>query len=200
MTNKIENIIHFINGEPNIAEMTYVLSNTGFRPLTGATVDTLPIGAVVLLYNSQNHALLPIVICQHYFRGFSYMLFEELNNDPDICNLDCVRDFDNFMYKVIFQLPNAEPNPGKDILNKAFADMGFKPLSEATPDDLPQGGIALVTLNNSTLCPVIVRVLSLENRRFLYISQNHITAGNWHPNVIMDEFKPFKNFSYLVIS
>lgn len=199
MTNKIEKI-HFINGEPNIAEMTEVLSNTGFRPLSTATVDDLPIGAVVLLYNRKNHALLPIVICQHYFRGFSYMLFEELNNDPDICNLDCVRDFDNFMYKVIFQLPNAEPNPGKEILSKAFTDLGFKPLSEATPDDLPQGGIALVTLNNSTLCPVIVRVLSLENRRFLYISQNHITAGNWHPNVIMDEFKPFKNYSYLVVS
>lgn len=199
MTNKIEKI-HFINGEPNIAEMTDVLSNTGFRPLTDATVETLPIGAVVLLYNSQNHALLPIVICQHYFRGFSYMLFEELNNDPDICTLDYVRDFDNFMYKVIFQLPSAEPNPGKEIISKAFADLGFKPLSEATPDDLPQGGIAVITHNDNTLCPVIVRVLSMDNRRFLYISQNHIVAGNWHSNVIMDELNPFKNFSYLVIS
>jgi len=199
MTNKIEKI-HFINGEPNIAEMAEILSNSGFRSLSNATVDNLPIGAVVLLYNSHNHALLPIVICQHYFRGFSYMLFEDLNNDPDIYNLDCIRDFEKFMYKVIFQLPGADPNPTKEFLNKAFADLGFKPLNEATPENLPQGCIALITRNNSTLCPVIVRTLSMENRRFLYIGQNHITVGNWHSNVIMDHLNPFKNFSYLVIS
>ena len=199
MTNKIEKI-HFINGEPNIAEMTNILSNSGFRPLSTATVDSLPIGAVVLLYNSQNHALLPIVIEQHYFRGFSYMLFEELDNDPAVHNMDYIRDFDNFMYKVVFQLPGAEPNPGKEIISKAFDSLGFKPLGEATPADLPQGCIALIAHNDSTLCPVVVRVLSMVNRRLLYISQNHITAGNWHSNVIMDELKPFKNFSYLVIS
>ena len=200
MTNKIENIIHFINGEPNIAEMTDVLSNSGFRPLTGATVENLPIGAVVLLYNSKNHALLPIVICQHYFRGFSYMLFEDMNNDPDIYNLDSVRDFEKFMYRVIFQLPEANLNPGKEIISRAFADLGFKSLKEATPDNLPQGCIALITHNDITLCPVIVRVLSVENRRFLYIAQSPIVVGSWHSNVILDELNPFKNFSYLVIS
>jgi len=192
--------IHFNGDVPNIAEMTEVLSNAGFRPLTDATPDTLPSGSVVVIYNSRNHALSPLYVVEQHLRGgFSYMLFNELNSYPDMEYMDTNHDFSGKFYKLLFQLPVVDSQPQLEYLNNAIEKAGFRSLDTATPDDLPMGSIALLYTDCGILTPVITRTLSMSNKRFLYLHQG-MAAGHWHSSVIMDHLKPFKNYSYLVIS
>ena len=199
MTEKIPRI-HFDYDDPRIEEMTNLISSAGFRPLTSATPVSLPVGAVVLIYNSTNHMLFPIVVYQHHFKGFSYMLFDHLDKMPCVCNMDSTHDFEKHMYKVICTLPKESCCPNEENFKRVFSEMGFKSLDEASSEDLPQGCIALVSYNGNTIWPVIVRTLSTINRRLLYFDQSAIVAGDWYPSVIMDELKTFGNYSYWVLS
>ena len=186
--------------EPNIADMTEVLLKNDFRPLSDATPDDLPTGSVLLIYNSTKHTMSTIVVCEHTLLGFTYMFFNALNDAPDIEHMNRRYHFKNWHYKVLTTLPEVTPNPDTKLLLKLFAEVGFKPLNEATPEDLPQGCIALVSDNSCRVTPVIVRVLSMSNRRFLYLRQSAQVAGDWESDVIMDHQNPLRNFSYFVIS
>lgn len=202
MSNKNILKIQFITPEPepNIAEMTEVLLKKGFRPLIDSTPADLPPGAVLLIYNCTKHTLFSIVVNEQNLRGFSYMFFNALNADPDIVQMDKEYHFKNWYYKVLMQLPEVTANPAEEVLQKLFAEVGFKNLSEATPEDLPQGCIALISDSHCRFNPVIVRVLSMSNRRLLYLRQSAQVAGDWESDVIMDHRNPLRNFSYLVIS
>lgn len=197
MSNKNILTIQF---EPNIDEMTHILRKRGFRPLIDSTPADLPPGAVLLIYNCTQHTLFSIVVNEHNLRGFSYMFFNALNADPDIVQMSKVYHFKNWYYKVLMQLPEVTANPAEEVLQKLFAEVGFKNLSEATPEDLPQGCIALISDSHCRFNPVIVRVLSMSNRRLLYLRQSAQVAGDWESDVIMDHRNPLRNFSYLVIS
>lgn len=204
-----ENIlrIHF-NGtepndfEPNVVELTEILPQVGFRPLADATKDSLPVGSVVLIYNCRNHTLSPIVVCEHHYEGFSYIHFSDLNYaDPDIENMFKNYHFNDHLYKVFMQVAVIDTKPQPDLSPKLIAETGFRPLDEATPEDLPTGAVVLLySAHSGQLIPLIVRVLSMSNKRFLYWDQSPIVVGDWHPQVIMDELKSFRNYSYLVIS
>lgn len=197
MSNKNILTIQF---EPNIAEMTDIFLKKNFRPLSDSTPADLPPGAVLLIYNSTKHTISSIVVCEHNYRGFSYMFFNALNHDPDIEHMDKKYHFKNWYYKVLMHLPEVTPNPGEELLRKLFAEVGFKNLNEATPEDLPQGCIALISDSSCRFTPVIVRVLSMSNRRLLYLRQSAQVSGDWESDVVMDHRNPLSNFSYLVIS
>lgn len=189
--------IHF---EPTIADMAEILPKKGFRRLSDSTPADLPPGAVVLIYNYTKHTIASIVICEHDYQGFSFMFFNALNHDPDTEHMNKDYDFKNWYYKVLMNLPEVTPNPGEELLRKLFAEIGFKNLDEATPVDLPQGCIALISNFSCRFTPVIIRVLSTSNRRLLYLRQSAQVAGDWESDVIMDHRNPLRNFSYLVIS
>lgn len=200
MSNKNILKIHFNDNEPNIAEMTDVLLKNGFRKLSDSTPADLPTGAVLLIYDCTKHTLFSIVVNEHNLRGFSYMFFNALNSDPDIVQMDKEYYFKNWYYKVLIQLHEVTANPAEEVLQKLFAEVGFKNLSEATPEDLPQGCIALISDSDCRFNPVIVRTLSMSNRRLLYLRQSAQVAGDWESDVIMDHRNPLSDFSYLVIS
>ena len=197
MSNK--NILK-IQFEPNIDEMTNVLLKKGFRPLIDSTPADLPPGAVLLIYNCTKHTLFSIMVNEQNLRGFSYMFFNALNADPDIVQMDKEYHFKNWYYKILMQLPEVTANPDEKLLQKLFAEVGFKNLSEATPEDLPQGCIALISDSHCRFNPIIVRTLSMSNRRLLYLRQSAQVAGDWESDVIMDHQNPLRDFSYLVIS
>lgn len=189
--------IHFNDVEPNVAEMAEILPEAGFRPLTDATPSTLPDGAVVVIYNNISNTLSPLfIIGRHLRNGFSYMLFNDLNNSPALEYLD---DFRGKFYKVLFQLPVVDSQPQLESLPQAIQNAGFCPLNKATPEDLPEGAVALLYADSKVLIPVIVRVLSTSNKKLLYLHQG-IVVGDWHSNVIMDHLNPFDNYLYKVIS
>jgi len=191
--------IHFSNGEPNIAEMFEILLKKGFRKMTDATPENLPSGSVALIYNAENHTIVPILVTEHIDFGMSYMVFYQLDNDPDVEFMSRRHYSNKLFYKKLTQIPVIDSNPQLEFLPQAIAETGFVSLNDATPANLPEGCIALIYTDRYILTPVIVRVLSMENRRFLYLHQG-IVAGDWHSAVIMDHLKPFKNYSYLVIS
>lgn len=199
MSNKNILTIQF-TPEPNITEMTEVLLKKGFRKLSDSTPADLPPGAVLLIYNSIKHTITSIVVCEHDYQGFNYMFFNALNHDPDIEYMNKAYDFKNWYYKVLMNLPEVTPTPDEELLRKLFAEVGFKNLDEATPEDLPQGCIALISESRCRFTSVIVRVLSMSNKRLLYLRQSAQVAGEWESDVIMDHRNPLRNFSYLVIS
>ena len=198
----MSNNILKVQFEPTISSMSEVLSQKGFRPLKDYTPADLPAGAVVLLYKHSNHTITTIVICEHNYRGFSYMFFNALNREePDVVHMDMYDDFHKWYCKVLMHLPEVTPNPDEKLLQKLFAEVGFKNLGEATPEDLPQGCIALIA--DASTCKfyaTICRVLSLSNQRYLYLRQSAQVAGDWEDDVILGHLKPLKNFTYLVIS
>ena len=200
MSNKNILTIQFEHNEPNIADMTDILLNKGFRTLSDSTPADLPEGAILLIYNCNKHTMFSIVVNEHNLRGFSYMFFNALNADPDIVQMNKDYHLNNLYYKVLMTLPEATANPDEEILRKLFKEVGFKNLNEATSEDLPQGCIALISDSSCRITPVIVRVLSMSNRRLLYLRQSAQVAGEWESDVIMDHRNPLRNFSYLVIS
>lgn len=197
MSNKNILKVHF---EPHIADMAEILPKKGFRRLSDSTPTDLPPGAVLLIYNSTKQTISAIVVCDHDYRGFSYMFFNALNHNPDIEHMSKAYDFKNWYYKVLLNLPEVTPNPGEKLLQRLFEEIGFKNLAEATPEDLPQGCIALISDSSCRFTPVIIRVLSKSNGRLLYLRQSAQVAGDWESDVIMNHQNPFENLQYLVIS
>jgi len=204
-----ENILrlHFNDVEPkdfelNVDELDEILPQVGFRPLTEVTPDTLPVGSVLLIYNFRNHTMSPVVICEYHHLGFSYIDFSDLNDvEPNRYDLYQKCGFKDLLYKVFIQLTVIDTNVQANLLPKVIEEAGFKPLDEATPEDLPSGAVVLLyAAKSGLLTPLIVRVLSMSNKRFLYWRQSPIVAGDWDTAVIMDDLKSFKNYSYLVIS
>ena len=189
---------------PNIAELTELLPASGFRPLTDATPDTLPVGAIAVIYNCNNHTLFSVMICGHFHGGFSYIPFEQLNDiDPDVDHMSRKFQFKNRLYKVITHLPVVNGKPLSEMLPTAMEEAGFRSLAESSSEDLPEGCVAfLYSANSGLLTPVVVSELSKKfegDYRFLYWHQSHIRPDNWHRAVIMDSLKPFKNYSYRVV-
>ena len=197
----MSNNILKVQFEPTISSMSNILFQKGFRPLKDYTPSDLPAGAVVLLYNAANHTLATIVICEHHYRGFSYMFFNALNEAPDVEHMDKVNGVHKWYFKVLMHLPEVTPNPDEKLLQKLFAEVGFKNLGEATPEDLPQGCISLIAdASTCKFTPTICRVLSTSNQRYLYLRQSAQVAGDWEDDVILGHQTPLKNFTYLVIS
>ena len=104
-------------------------------------------------------------------------------------------------YKLLFTVPVTDSSLQLDTIPQLFEKVGFKPLNKATSEDLPQGCVALLyNIKEDTLTPVISRVLSMENHRFLHLKQSHID-GHWESRVIMEGITlPLENYLFKVIS
>ena len=189
------------NFEPNVAELNHLLPQVGFRPLTDATQETMPVGSVVVIYNCNNHTLFPgVVISDYTLLGFNYTTLPEIEKTvPESFHLSKKYDFQDKLYKVILNL-DAEDFAQKGSVKNALQGIGFSSLEKATSEDLPEGSLVLLSTDTGRLAPVITRTLSMKNKRFLFWSQSPIVAGDWHPNVIMDHLTPFENTYYWVVS
>lgn len=200
--------IHFEESDPknyklSLDELTGIISQAGFRPLTEATPDTLPIGSVVAMYHDRNHTFFFGVVCEYYLDGsFGYIDFSHLASaDEEISQMSKKYDFRDRRYRIYMQVTMVGNKPQEIILEEKIKAAGFRSLSEATPEDLPDGAVVFLYSHVSkSLSTVIVRTLSISNKRFLYWVQCPIVVGDWHPYVIMDELNSFKNYSYLVVS
>jgi len=199
MTENIKRL-HFNNGEPNIAEMSEILLKKDFRTLTEANDETLPAGTVAMLYNPCNNTMFAILVVKHTSLGLIYLLFNNMAKGQEFGNFLCTKqNFKNLYYKPLFQVPMKDSKPQLENLSQILSKAGFCSLVDATPDNLPEGCIALLYSHSIVIIPSIVRVLSKGNNRFLYLRQGNV-AGSWQSSVIMDHLSPFEKFSYLVIS
>lgn len=188
--------------EPNVVKLAEILPKFGFRWLTDATPETLPVGSVVVIYDCQNQTMLSAVVVHDYTQlGFHVISFEDLNSEnPEVLHFNQKYDFEGKLYKVIMNLPVEGTSLQPGVFPKAFECMDFKPLGKATPQDLPEGSLVLLCTKAGSVSPAVVRCLSMHNKRFLYWAQSPHVAGDWHPHVIMDELDSFGNYYYMVIS
>lgn len=190
------------NYELNVAELTEIVSKAGFRQMTDATPANLPVGSVVAIYNTRNQTFFFGVVREYYLDGsFGYIPFSQLKDaEPEMGDMEKY-DFKDHMYNVYMQVAVIDNHPQAEVLEKEVQKAGFRPLAEATPEDLPDGCVTMLySCISNTIGVVIVRTLSMSNKRFLFWNQSAIVAGDWHSNVIMDELNPFENYQYLVIS
>ena len=192
-----------VSFEPRIEDMGKILPQAGFRPLVDATPEDLPAGSVVVVYNRLSNSMYTIVIFEHYRDDcFSYMNFNRIDEYEAECSFSYNRraDFSDSLYKVIFHLPVVASKPKVELLPHIIKESGFKSLDEASTEDLPDGCVAMLYyVKNGNLFPLVVRTLSLENRRLLYLRER-IVAGNWESKVLMNHLNPFTDYLYKVIS
>jgi len=196
--------ITFNGFEPNINELSEIITaRAGYRPLHTATPSDFTVGTVVEMFDTEKHYFFTAVIISVNEKTFSYTNSGNLDDD----NLYVEQFYSNshsnknLVFRILLRLPVKHGKiQSKKMLSDVGIAAGFKPLSSATPSDLSEGSVAvLYNCNNHSFRTVIVRTLSMENKRFLYLRQS-IVVGDWESDVLMDHLDSWDNYRYLVIS
>jgi len=93
-----------VNGQPDIEKLPIFLPHIGFRPLSSATPDDFPAGAVVVLYNIKTFSF-DTVIVNGLSSSTEIMLFyaRQRGRNADSWNNTFTRDttYDSYLFKVI---------------------------------------------------------------------------------------------------
>lgn len=91
----------FVNGQSDIEKLPKFLAHIGFRPLSTATPDNFPAGALVVLYNSQTFTF-DTVLVNGLSNGILFYSHQCGRSSESWCNTFS-RDngYDNYLFKVI---------------------------------------------------------------------------------------------------
>lgn len=91
----------FVNGQPNVEKLPVFLPHIGFRPLSSATPDDFPAGAVVVLYNIKTFSFDTVIV-----NGLSNDIFfyaRQCGRGSDSWHNTFTGDsiYDDYLFKVI---------------------------------------------------------------------------------------------------
>lgn len=193
--------------KPNVAKLAEFLTERGFLPLTKENAQKdLPIGSLALIYNSQNHTMFFALVQKHVFwnnqyMGIGFLPSGKLTTSTTEKEMKHLSDFKGLVFKPIAHLDVVNGIPQVDDLPNLLKGIGFKPLTEAFPEEMLSGSLVFLYEKSGKLIPVIVRELSHlfeGDHRLLFWKQNAIVAGNWDEAVIMGHLTPFNNYAYYV--
>ena len=188
---------------PVMEELPELLKNLGFKQLTETNATSLHNGNVVLFFNCKSNifssGIIDNVTSGHTinFVHAQHELSEaEEYHGYGSDHMDS-NHFGKYLYKVISETRFAN--------DENLKNAGFRPLSEASPSEMPLGCLVLLHSKGSHFTfPVIVRGLSHKfegDHRLLYWRQSGIVVGQWDTGVIMDHVNhSFSEYEYLVLS
>ena len=192
------------NLKPDVSKLTDLLLEKGFRPLTKESSQELPIGSLVLIHDGKNPRLYFYLVQKHVFWNNEYLGFNhsfKLQTPASIQATKTFCDFNQQFFKVIAQVNVIDGIPQANELPDVLKGIGFKPLAEATPEDISTGNLVFLYEKNGSITPIIIRVLShqfADDHRLLFWKQGYIVAGNWEEAVIMEHLTPFEKYEYFV--
>lgn len=192
------------NLKPDVSKLTDILLEKGFRPLTKESSQELPIGSLILIHDGKNSTISFVLIQQHVFWNNEYLGFRhsfKLQTPDSINATKTFCDFKQKFFKVIGQVSVIDGTAQVQDLPDVLKGIGFKPLAEATPEDLSTGDLVFLYTKNGSITPIIIRVLSHQfpgDHRLLFWKQSSIVAGDWEDAVIMEHLTPFEKYEYFV--
>ena len=188
---------------PVMEELPELLKNLGFKQLTDTNATSLRGDNVVMFFCAKNSHFCYGIIDNVTSGGTINFVHanrepsEEEEYDGYDSHYMAPKHFGKYLYKVISET--------RLVNDENLKNAGFRPLSEASPSEMPLGCLVLLHHKESHITfPVIVRVLSHDfegDHRLLYWRQSGIVVGQWDTGVIMDHVNhSFSEYEYLVLS
>ena len=174
---------------PDISKIEEILANDpNFRPFNQLTEDSLKLGDVLYIFDTKTlRSRIATYIGPGIYPGTlaftnANTVYSDDAEDGFGCSFYRINSADLKYFKVLFNLPIIDNQTQFDNLFDIIEKAGGFPLEDALPEQLPKGAlVVLIHKPTKHMRTAICRILSTENKRFLYFEPSFYNRG-WDPN------------------